>query len=167
MDVRLINPFVSAIGNVFETMLQTKVSFDKPVIKSAEAPYMDVSCVIGFAGDATGCVVLCFSNDVACKIASKFACAEVDVTHPDFADALGELANMVAGNAKKDIPDMNITISLPNVVIGKGHSISPSKATPHVLIPCKTPMGDFCVEVGMRMEKSASITQPVAQGAGA
>jgi chemotaxis protein CheX len=147
-------------------MLQTEVSFDKPTVKTAATPCMDVSCVIGFSGDATGCVVLCFANDVACNVAGKFAGARVDLSHPDFADALGELANMVAGNAKKDISDANITISLPNVVIGSNHSISPSKSTPHVLIPCKSLLGDFTVEVGMRVEKTASTVRPVEQGAG-
>ncbi len=165
MDVRLINPFIGAIGNVYETMLQTEVSFGKPTLKTGETPSVDVSCIIGFSGGATGCVVLCFSRDVARQVASKFACAQIDETHPDFADALGELANMVAGNAKKDIPDAEISISLPSVVIGANHAISPSRTTPHVLIPCKTALGDFVVEVGMLVEKPASGAQPTLQGA--
>ena len=165
MDVRLINPFIGAISNVYETMLQTEVSFGKPTLKTRGAPYMDVSCIIGFSGGATGCVVLGFSKEVALRVASKFAGAEIDETHPDFADALGELANMVAGNAKKDIPGTMISISLPSVVIGANHAISPSRTTPHIFIPCSTALGDFIVEVGMVVEKSASGAQPTLQGA--
>lgn len=147
MDVRLINPFIAAIGNVFETMVNIKVTVGKPTLKSDEMVSADVSGVIGLSGDVQGCVVLSFSEDVACKLAGAFSGQEMTMDHPDFADAIGELANMVAGNAKKDFCGFKANISLPSVITGAGHTVSQSKAFPYLIIPCSTPIGDFRVEV--------------------
>ena len=143
MDVRFINPFVASIQNVFETMVNTKVKVGRPQVKRAGLVSAEVSGIIGLSGDAQGCVVLSFSTGVACKAASAFAGKELTVTHPDFADAIGELANMVAGNAKKDFPGCQVRISLPSVVIGPGHAVSQSKNSPFLVIPCETEFGPF------------------------
>ena len=149
MDVRFINPFVGSICNTFETMCATKVAIGKPDMKNSDDPSSDVSGVIGFSGDAAGCVVLHFSFDIASKLATAFAGIEITPEHEDFSDAIGELANMVAGGAKAKFEGLDISISLPNVIIGKNHSVSPSKSTPRLVIPCSTDRGTFQVEVGM------------------
>jgi len=153
MDVRFINPFISAVRNVFNTMVQTDVSVGKPSLKTGDMESADVSGVIGLSGDVTGAVVLSFPKLVACKLASAFAGMELDTGHEDFADAIGELANMVAGNAKKDFAGLSVSISLPSVVVGAGHQISQSKTSPQLVIPCQTPLGPFDVEVAMVVAK--------------
>jgi chemotaxis protein CheX len=167
MDVKFINPFVMAIANVFETMVNTKVKVGKPMLKQADLVTAEVSGIIGLSGDVQGCVVLSFPGDVACKIASAFAGTELTMTSPDFCDAIGELANMVAGNAKKDFVDHMASISLPSVVIGPGHKVSQSKLSPFLIIPCETTFGQFNVEVAIiATKKSASRpAQPVTAGA--
>jgi len=163
MDVRLINPFVSAVSAVFRTMVHTSVRVGKPFVKTEPGTHADVSGVIGFSGDASGCVVLSFPVEVACKAASAFAGVPMDQNHPDFADAIGELANMVAGNSKKDFSGFHISISLPSVIIGKGHVVSQSKAAPRLVIPCETDFGPMWVEVGMVVEKKAQPTPAPAE----
>lgn len=165
MDVRFINPFVNSISNTFETMCGQKVGVGKPSVKDSDGPRSDVSSIIGFSGDATGAVVLHFSFDVASKIASAFACEEITPSHPDFADAVGELANMVAGGAKSQLTGFNINISLPSVVCGENHNMPASKAAKRLLIPCTIEAGEFVVEVGMVVE--AQTASKTAQTAGA
>ncbi|HNQ24755.1 MAG TPA: chemotaxis protein CheX [Phycisphaerae bacterium] len=164
MDVRYINSFVGATCNVFETMVGMPVAVDKPTVKSEATPSADVSGVIGFSGDATGSVVLAFSFDTAAKIASAFAGAQITPQHPDFADAIGELANMVAGGAKSKFDGFNINISLPNVIVGRDHNVCPSRSAPRIVIPCRTEAGFFYVEVGMVVEKKVQRAAAVAAG---
>jgi chemotaxis protein CheX len=164
MDVRMINPFVQSVKRVFETMVHVKMTVGKPYMKGPEGPHADVSGIIGFSGDAAGCVVVSFTNDVACKAASQFAGTAIDQKHPDFADAIGELANMVAGNAKKEFTDLNIKISLPSVVIGEQFFVSNSRSTPRIVIPCRCELGDINVEVAMELTTAA---RPVASAAAA
>ncbi len=158
MDVRFINPFVSAISAVFKTMVNTDVRVGKPYVMTEAGTRADISGVIGFSGDASGCVVLSFPTEVACKAASAFAGTPIDEKHPDFSDAIGELANMVAGNAKKDFTGMRVSISLPSVIIGKNHTVSGSKAAPRLVIPCETAFGGFEVEVAVVVEKPGQPT---------
>jgi chemotaxis protein CheX len=167
MDVKFINPFVAAIANVFETMVHTKVKVGKPMLKQADLVTAEVSGIIGLSGDVQGCVVLSFPGDVACKIASTFAGTELTIKSPDFSDAIGELANMVAGNAKKDFGDHMASISLPSVVIGPGHQVSQSRSSPFLIIPCDTELGGFNVEVALIASKKpvGKPGQPVAAGA--
>ncbi len=166
MDVRYINGFIGSVCNTFETMCHLPVTVGKPERKSKDGPITDVSSIIGFSGDAAGSVVLHFSNETATRIASKFGGIEITPQHPDFADALGELANIVAGGAKSQFQGLDISVSLPNVVVGNNHNVSVSKNSPRIVIPCSTEVGTFQVEVGMEMTKPAeAVQQPEALGA--
>ncbi|MFQ5462748.1 MAG: chemotaxis protein CheX [Phycisphaerae bacterium] len=160
MDVRYINPFIEAVQNLFKTMLSTGITVNKPQLKGKDTPLCDITAIIGFSGDATGSAALCFANEAAVAIAGKFAGAELSVDDPDFADALGELANMVAGQAKSKIHDMNISISLPQVIAGANQRILKSGHNPVLVLPCDSPLGRFTIEVAMVMEKTASPSAP-------
>ena len=77
--------------------------------------------------------------------------------HPQFADAIGELANMVAGSAKRDLCGIRCGISLPTVVIGREHIFPHSRKAPRLVVPCKTVLGDFFLEVALRVEKAVTV----------
>ena len=163
-DVKFINPFISSIKRVFETMVRVKVRVGKPLLRHDACASADVSGIIGFSGDAAGCVVLSFPQSVACSVASQFAGIAIDENHLDFADAIGELANMVAGGAKAEFEGMNISISLPSVVIGTDHKIPQSKLTPRIVIPCECELGAIYVEVGMEMAETKTTADLAAAG---
>lgn len=165
MDVRYINPFCESITQLFKTMLETDVTLGKPSI-SREDVSADASAVIGFSGDAVGCVVLCFPLETAVKTASAFAGDDVTGDDECFSDALGELANIVAGQAKAKMEHLNITISLPCVIMGKKTVVMRSKQAPRLIIPCESRYGPFAVEVAMTVAKTAA-SQKCAVGAAA
>lgn len=158
MDVTYINPFISAVSQVFKTMADVEVQILTPTVKQDGLSGVDVSGVIGFSGGATGACVLCFSRDVACRLASAFAGEDLTLDHPDFTDAIGELANMVAGGAKSQFGDVRVDISLPSVIIGEKHDVTvtgvPSDV-PRLILPCQTKVGLFHLEVVMIDSKRA------------
>lgn len=149
MEARYINPFIKSICNTFGTMCDIEVSPGRPMMSTDGPDANDVSAIIGFSGDAAGSVVIRFSFKVASKVATAFAKTEITPQHEDFADALGELANMVAGGAKSKFEGLNIDISLPSVVIGKHHHFPVSRNCPRISIPCATAAGEFHVDIGM------------------
>jgi len=162
MDIRFINPFVAAVKKVFKTMVATDVSIGKPTINLPEqVPTADVSAVIGLSGDCVGCVVLSLPMSTAQEAASKFAGVALTPENPDFSDALGELANMVAGQAKAQFEGLNVSISLPSVIIGQKHIVSQSRHQPRLSIPCNSQLGGFWVEVAMVINKKGT-ENPVA-----
>jgi chemotaxis protein CheX len=159
MDVRFINPFIGAIKNVFHTMLATEILISKPRLKEPDEHFADVTAIIGFSGEATGSVAICFPIKTGVNAASKFADAQITQTDPEFADALGELANMVAGQAKSKLEGFNISISLPRVVSGQGLQLLNSKTTPVLVLPCDSSLGRFSTEVTMVLTKKAAASQ--------
>jgi chemotaxis protein CheX len=165
MDVRYINPFIYAIQNVFKTMLKTEILISKPRAAGKDEADADVSAIIGFSGGAVGSVALCFPMKTGVAAASRFTNTELHQDDPDFADALGELANMVAGQAKAQLHGKQISISLPSVVRGPAHCVLKSQRTSALMIPCDSVLGRFCVRVTMALGKNAN-TQPPVQTAG-
>lgn len=154
MDVQYINPFVTAVKRVFETALGTKVQVGKPFVRNDPRASADVSGVIEFSGDVAGCAVLSFPSEVATRAASKLAGTDIDESNPDFTDAIGELANMVAGNAKREFHGVNVSTSLPSVIVGKQRVVPTSRQTPRIVIPCETQVGPVYVEVGITTEET-------------
>lgn len=150
MDSSYILPFVSSIQNVFSTMLQLQVQVGKPEIKGATDPTYDVSGIIGMSGDIEGSVVLSFPTDAAERVIQLFTGMELGHTHEDFADAVGELVNMISGSAKAQMEGMKVSISCPTVVVGQKHQVYGRKDVVTICIPCESDCGQFTVEVSTR-----------------
>ena len=150
MDPQFITPFISSIQNVFSTMLQLPVTVNPPTIKTERTSSFDVSGIIGMSGDVSGSVVLSFSKRTAERVVSIFCGMDLQPDNPDFTDAVGELVNMVAGNAKGMFRDRNVSISCPSVVVGEAHTVAISRDVPMVVIPCSTECGELNIEIAIR-----------------
>lgn len=149
MKAEYINPFMTSLANAFETMLACPVHRGQLTLKSADTPHFEVSGVIGLSGTAVGTVVLSLSREVALKATSVMLMTEAEELNGDVVDAVGELTNMVAGAAKAKLEEFNLSISLPNVVLGKGHEVHfPSNVTP-ICVPYTCAWGDLAIEVGL------------------
>jgi chemotaxis protein CheX len=152
IDTKLIVPFVNSTRKVFSTMVKVDVKVDYPYLKESPAATYDVSGIIGFSGDIIGSVVLSFQTQSAIKLVEAFTGMLFEANSTDFADAIGELANMIAGAAKKDL-GMASSITVPTVVIGTGHTIARLTGVPCIVIPCQTSTGNFAVEVNIKPAK--------------
>ncbi len=166
MDPAFITPFIASIQNVFSTMLQLRVDILDPQIKQTPAASYDVSGIIGMSGDVVGSIVLSFPAETASRVVSIFAGAPLDPSSPDFADAVGELVNMVSGNAKGKFPgNRRVNISTPSVVVGKNHTVGRPKDVPCIVIPCRCDCGDMAIEIAIRQCDTADSAQPAAAAA--
>jgi chemotaxis protein CheX len=155
MDVRYINPFVEAVQSVFTTMIQIDVTLGKPHVTEA-LPRYDISGIIGMSGDVVGSIVLSFPSPVAKVVVGKFAGTDCPVDSPDFADALGEIVNMISGAAKAKFDGKKVSISTPSVVVGSGHTIARPSRTVCISLPCKVYCGEFSIDIAIREEVSAA-----------
>ncbi len=151
MDVNYINPFLTAVQNVFETMIEIPYTLGKPSLKKQDMTSFEVSGIIGISGEVIGCVVVSFPESIAMQLASALLGEEIKEVNEDCTDAIGEIANMVAGDAKKKFPKGNTTISVPSVVIGKHRTAFP-KGVPIISIPCQTDKGAFAIDVALKVK---------------
>ena len=149
MKAEYINPFVNATIEAFDKMLGCEVHRGALTLKTAPQTPFEISGVIGLSGNAIGTVVLSFSKELALKAAGTLLMTEMTEITSDVVDAVGELTNMVAGSAKSKLEELQLSISLPNVITGSGHEIRfPSEVTP-ICIPFESPWGPLTVEVGL------------------
>jgi chemotaxis protein CheX len=149
MQVELVNPFLSATCEVFRTMLSCEISRGPLERKLDHTPTHEVSGVIGLSGKCQGMVVVSLGREAALKAAGillEDAPAEINA---DVVDAVGELTNMIAGSAKAQLAQYELSVSLPSVICGRHHSISfPSGSTP-IALPFESELGPVSVEVGL------------------
>lgn len=135
VKVEHVNPFIKATIETFQKMLSIDIKIGKPRLKGDTNATHDVSGIIGLSGDAKGAVAVSFPMLTALDAVGRFIGEQVTEMNPDVHDAIGELANIIAGAAKRDLTDFKISISLPTVVSGTGHSIYEAKDVLSMLIP--------------------------------
>jgi chemotaxis protein CheX len=155
MDAKYINPFVVAMVNSLETMLNITPERGQPYLKKEGQTQGDISAIIGFAGPAvTGSVALSLPTPVALKFYSLMMGEKVYRITNDVQDTVGELANIIAGGAKAELSKEGITfnISIPTVVVGPGHTISHRNDIPVMVIPFEIGKHRFVLEVTMKLE---------------
>lgn len=150
MKAKYINPFLSASMNLFKEYLGLDIKGGKPYLLEDPQNLEEISSIIGLAGETTGAVVLSFSRDTAIKIVSRFAQKSYQALSNEVIDGVGELVNIIAGNAKKDLLDFRIEISLPGVITGNSYKIHWPDKIPVVTIPFDSELGSFTVNVSLR-----------------
>jgi chemotaxis protein CheX len=149
MDVKYITPFISAVKKLFNTMIEVPFELGTPSLKKGSVPQYEISSIIGLSGTVTGCVVINLSKDIALQLVSSLIGEEVTELDDDCTDAIGEIANMIAGNAKTSFPSEGTSISVPSVVVGK-HKVSYPSGLPIIAIPCRTDKGKMIIEVALK-----------------
>jgi chemotaxis protein CheX len=154
MKVDYINPFLAATAHVFSKMLSCPLKRGDPYLKDRTQPTYEVSGIIGLSGKALGTVVLSLSREVALQAAAHILQNHYHSIDADVVDLIGELTNMIAGSAKAQLEQYELSLSLPNVISGKNHIVQfPSNAVP-ICVPFDSPWGPICLEVSL-IEKSA------------
>ena len=150
MKAKYINPFLIASMNLFRDYLELQVTAGEPFIREDAQNLEEVSGIIGLAGETQGAVVLSFSRETAIKIISKFAGHPYLALGSEVIDGVGELVNIIAGNAKKDLLEFRIEISLPGVITGHDTKIHWPEKIPVITIPFTSELGSFTVNVSLK-----------------
>jgi chemotaxis protein CheX len=131
-----IQPFITVTQNVFKDFVGHEIKAGFPFFtgKQGEEDW-EVSGIIGLSGEARGAVALSLKTDYALIVTDTLTGKKHEGIDEEVVDAVGEIINIIAGNAKQKLEDMfNLVISLPSIVKGKGHSIVWSKE--HARIMC-------------------------------
>jgi chemotaxis protein CheX len=150
MDVAMINPFISSAVNVFKVMMGIDVVKGAPAVKKQPYPSYEITGIVGLSGQAQGWIGISFSKVTALKVVSKMGGKELKVVGPELTDGIGELANIITGNAKKDLASYKLSISLPNVIIGKDHVLSSPSHLTIIVVPFASPTGNFTMEICLK-----------------
>ncbi|MGA3115128.1 MAG: chemotaxis protein CheX [Syntrophobacteraceae bacterium] len=149
MDVKMINPFLAAAMHVLKTMAQIDAKPGRPFLKKDDLAIGDVSAIIGITGAAQGSMALVFTEQCIMDIASNLLGMPFTELNHEVRDAVGELTNMICGDARRRLAEDGIVLQagIPTIVGGKSHTIVHIANGPHLAVPFETPKGSFMVEV--------------------
>lgn len=158
MDVRYVNPFVSATSALFERMLSCQLERGAPLRHQPSKPYQGISGVIDLTGEVDGIVVLNLSRQVALGTTSAWMREKVSEIGPIVIDVAGELVNIICGHARSLLEDSAISMSLPRVLKGSTYFIAFPRDARAIRIPFRSPWGDLTVDIGMTEPAAATAT---------
>jgi chemotaxis protein CheX len=150
VDVSYINPFIIATDNCFKKMMNLTVTAEPPQLKRYPYPGYDISAVIGLSGEAQGSISLSFSKDTATEFVKKMLGDVTSISEDDMIDGVGEIVNIIAGNAKAYLTKFNLSISLPNVIIGNSHTLAGQSGSPTIVVPFSCQTNTFIMEVSLK-----------------
>lgn len=120
-----------AVISVFAATCGTAVAPDP---SSADEAFADstVMAVISLVGEVEWTLFLDLPAPSACLLAAKFAGFEIPFDSADMGDAIGELANILAGDikARLDSRGVRADLSLPSVLRGEHVNLVLQKGLP-------------------------------------
>lgn len=152
MNASYINPFLAATLNLFKTTFSVSATPGEPyVLNDLLKHRWEISGVMVMTGSAIGVIAIRLTSLVSNKLLEKSGLTYSSTIEREtlIKEMVGELVNIIAGNASNKLDEYDINISVPFVVQGKNHTVSwPSKA-PVISIPFTTPFGPFEVNVSV------------------
>lgn len=115
----LVSSLVSATEEVFDTMLALSLTAQPEAAGPLEVP-ANVVATVAFAGHRRGLVVIYSSMAAARAITGAMLGIDAQDVTTEVPDAMGEIANMVAGTFRLRLTAMEppSDISVPTVTIG-------------------------------------------------
>ncbi len=153
IDINFINPFLGATLHVLKVQANIEATPGKVYMKKpADTLKGDVSGVIGIVSDTfNGSVIISFPEQTFLNVIGGMLGETYTELNKEILDGAGEITNMIFGQAKITLNERGygIKIALPQVITGKGHSLSAMSKGPTVVIPFTSPVGDFFVEISL------------------
>ena len=147
---KLIQPFANCTKDVFAMMLNWETSLIGIYANEAFVSRYDCSGFIGVSGALQGSIVVSLDQDVAFAAAESFLGTRPVTINAEVIDMVGELTNMIAGASKDRLGIPGITLGLPTVITGKGHTVSFANSAHVEIMQFSSPHGPLTVEVGVR-----------------
>jgi chemotaxis protein CheX len=144
-----IEPYAETTRQVVEEVFRTMLSAD--VHESSAGNYAggptDVTAAIFFSGEWKGATYIECTREQAMAFTQQLMDIPPQATiDSDTRDALGELVNMIGGNLKSALPK-GVSLSLPCVMEGQGHSFHVCKVNETFRIGFGGAFGSFWVTV--------------------
>ncbi len=150
MKIEYIQPFINATRKVLSTMASLESKPMKPYLKPENdfKALGDISSVIELTGECKGSIGLSFATSCILKVANQMLGETYTQLDDEIADMVGELVNMISGDARRQLVKLGFSFSagIPDICKGPEHEIHHSVRERIILIPFKTQAGDFFIE---------------------
>ncbi len=156
IDVNLLNPFIAATLECLKQMAGAKPERKRVFVKTDPLMHGDVCGIIGMTNGITGSCVVSFPDALARRIVAKFLGEdESTISASMIEDGIGEVANMVAGGAKRKFADSDYRFNISTPTVVHGEPVKLFNPADTVAIACEftadpTWPGTFLIEVALK-----------------
>lgn len=133
LDEQDIRTFLHGTTRYFEVAAQQPAFVGSPYLMNADAPEMnEYTGVISVSGRRDGVVYFTAPRGMLTVLLMRMN--ESDVSHENMCDVVGEVANTIAGNARRDFGNQFL-ISVPAVLAGSVEKPQLPKGGQPIVIP--------------------------------
>jgi CheY-specific phosphatase CheX len=110
-----------SVREVFDIMLASTLQVHEPSANDKDGEF---TALVGLAGSLCGVLSIRCSNQAACTMASKMLGLSAEEVDSESLDALGEIANMIAGNFKGKLSGVgnHCMLSVPTIIVGSDYA---------------------------------------------
>ena len=151
MNVDYINPIYSAANQVFKNMFDLEVEKGELDVFEDIVPTKEANVNISVTGELKGTILFSFPKEMALQMVEDMAGMETEKFDKFVASAIGELANIISGNALNNLSEKNFECNIAPPQISLGENKTYSTATDKILvIPLITDYGKFDLSVAIR-----------------
>jgi chemotaxis protein CheX len=144
MDVQFINPFILATKTVFSSMLGVELGMGKPVMKNGYTTSAEITAFMALNGERNGFVRLGFGKKAVLFVYKTLLGEDYSDIGPEVIDAVGEIANIIAGQARKEIEGATVSVKVeaPAIIVGHEMERYPKDVLPVISLPFSFPVDD-------------------------
>ncbi len=152
MQAEFVNPIYQATSDVLQTMLGLEVTRgDLRLIDDEAVVGNDANVIIGLTGSLNGSIHYSFSEEMTLEMVRIMSGMELDEIDKFVSSAVGEIANIISGNATTYLAenDFDCDIVSPQIMIGQSKSFSMANDQA-LVIPLETEIGEFEINLSVK-----------------
>jgi chemotaxis protein CheX len=150
MEPRLIEIFVESARSVLESLGLAPLTVGEITLVSAHRGDGEVRSCVSLAGEKTvGNMLVGFERETVLAVASAMLCEQQEELNDDVLSVVGEVTNMVCGDAKRRLSELGIVVGM-----ARPELLPPGAPAPELLgdgeaavFPCSCAGGAFYVSV--------------------
>lgn len=149
MDAKRINPVIQATVDILEKVGALQIQIQKPFLKPNAVARGEITSIIALRGDISGTFSITFPRKCIMSVVSEMLGEEISELNDDIKDALGEITNMISGQATQlfEMTGQSLKASLAQVVLGERHMIPHASDAVVLGIPCQSEHGEITLEI--------------------
>ncbi len=126
-DMAMVTPFLTATHDVFKKLFDLEITQGGVTVKRTPKASNEVAIIVGLRGAAySGVAVFSLHKATAIKlVGSLYPDKKVNEKDDTFTDALGEIANIISGNAMGLFSKTGIQLGIttPSIIVGRAFQI--------------------------------------------
>lgn len=151
LDVDFINPFIDSSMKTLNGLCGvSNIEAQKPYLLGDEKLDIDISGTLAISSPYfKGSIAITFHDDVYKQVVSKMLeenIGEIDINNQDGA---AEIINIIFGQTKAVLNQRGYKLdrAIPSVLRGKGHKIYSNSKIPVLLVPFRSDLGNFWMQI--------------------